>query len=140
MLSCFSSISNCLKHFENIDLSKVFLSFLVYFIIYCFFEYWIRILCIFLYMGTYSNDLFQHVSTNKSKRFPEVWTIFARNILGNMLGIVGPKWSPYVAEEQKNMLREFEQSMFRLLGVLGNWSPNVHPKMGFGPKSLKYCQ
>ena len=32
------------------------------------------------------------------KNVLEVWTIFVRNILGNIFGIWGPKWSPYVAE------------------------------------------
>ena len=32
------------------------------------------------------------------KNVPEVWTIVVRNILGDILGICCPKWSPYVAE------------------------------------------
>ena len=59
-------------------------------IINCYFEYRIRILCIFPYMGTYFKDIVRHFSTPKIKFptppkpsiFPEVWTIFVSRIFG----------------------------------------------------------
>ena len=52
--------------FENVRMfpivfkvSKVFWHVGVFCIINCHFEYWIRILCIVLYMGTYFKDIFR---------------------------------------------------------------------------------
>ena len=45
-----------------------------------YFGYGIRILCIFLYIGTDFKDTFQHSTNNKSKHIPDMWTIFVRTI------------------------------------------------------------
>ena len=70
----------------------------VFCIIDRYFEYRIRILCIFLYMGTYFKCIFEHCSTQQiepfrppqSTIFPEVWTIFVSRICGDFFGFVVP--------------------------------------------------
>ena len=54
--------------FPNIQM--YFDMFGVFCTINCYFEYRICILCIFLYVGTYFNDMFQHFSNNKIESFP----------------------------------------------------------------------
>ena len=63
----------------------------------CYFESRIQILCIFLYMGTYFRDIFDTFFENV-RNVPEVITIFVRTNCLRSFGILGPKWSPYVAE------------------------------------------
>ena len=105
----------CLKsfHFSNWSRNVRNLFFHVYFdmlgifcTINCYFEYRIRIMCIFLYMGTYFKYIFWHFSpfqiefilSPKSNIFAEVWTISVRIMCLRFWGIFSPKWSPYVAE------------------------------------------
>ena len=59
-----------------------------------YFEYRIRILCIFLYMGTYFEDVFDKKDRKCSHKCEqcsyELFVFFVS------FGIWGPKWSPYV--------------------------------------------
>ena len=63
----------------------------------CYFEYRNRILCIFLYMGTYFKDIFEHFSTPKSifldpqiDNFPTSVTNFRIEDLLGFLVLTGP--------------------------------------------------
>ena len=89
--------SNIFQIFESI------LAFVGLFcIIDCYFEYRIRIRCIWLYMGTWFKNIFCDFLNSFffffSKNVPEVWTIFVLRMFLICLVIFGPKWSPYVAE------------------------------------------
>ena len=88
-----------LRFFEKIKCFQTFRKYFGIVGLFCtinrYFEYRIRILCIFLYMGTWCKDIFRHFPTPKielfrpppkSNFFSEVWSIFASRIFG-------PKWS-----------------------------------------------
>ena len=60
----------------------------VFCIINWYFECDIRILCLLLYIWSWKNVIVW-------RNVLEVWTVLVRNILGDILGIWGPKWSPY---------------------------------------------
>ena len=70
----------------------------IFCIINRYFEYRIRIRCIWLYMGTWFKIVFWQLFKTNPKHVPEVWTIFVLTICLRLFGIWGPKWSPYVAE------------------------------------------
>ena len=76
----------CVRTFSKC--SKVFWCFWWFCIIDWYFEYYIRIMCLFLNIWSWQNVFFY---------VPEVWTIFVRIFLGDILGILGPKWSPCYA-------------------------------------------
>ena len=85
--------SSCSKN--EIEMFECIWAFVnVFCIINRYFEYGIQIRCIWLYIGTCLKICLNICSKN----VPEVWTILVRNICGDLFGIFGTKWSPYVAE------------------------------------------
>ena len=91
-------------------------------------EYRSRIRCIWLYMGTWFNNICWDCLKTKSKNVPEVSTIFIRTICLRCVGIFGFKWCPYVAK-----------SKTRALPLRPNYflqSSIIHPQILFSRKHL----
>ena len=66
----------CLKMLDCLHVFPMFRKYFGILGLFCainrYFEYRIRFLCIFLYMGTWCKDIFLHFSTPKIEFFPEV--------------------------------------------------------------------